>query len=131
MSKTFALLVSGSPHQSQAHLSAQRFVEACYAKGHNISCVFFYGDAVYVANGLMHPANDEQHPHRQWRQLAERFKFTLNACVSVSSKRGVLNQEDSQLAGFTQHNVDKPFEISGLGAWVEASINADRTLHFA
>ncbi len=131
MSKSFAILVTGSPFSSQAHSSAQGFVDAVYQLGHKVSTVFFYGDGVYVANRLLNPANDEQHLGRNWQTLSNQYNFPLQACVSVANKRGMLNQEDSELANLDAFTVSTPFEIAGLGAWAEAVANADKTLHFA
>lgn len=131
MALTFAVLVTGSPYQSQAHLSAQRFIEALYRQGHSVSSVFFYGDGVYVANSLINPANDEVQQHLTWKNLANQYQFKLQACVSVANKRGILSEEDSELAGLESFNVSAPFEVSGLGSWVEASTQSDRSLHFS
>ena len=131
MSLQYAILVSGSPYSSQAHMSAQRFIHACYAQGHSINSVFFYGDAVYIGNNLLTPANDEYQMQREWITLAEKFNIPLQACVSVANKRGILSAEDSQLAGLDNFNIVAPFEISGLGSWVSASTSADRQVHFS
>jgi tRNA 2-thiouridine synthesizing protein D len=131
MSKTFAILVTGSPFTSRAHSSAQGFVEALFKTGHKVLTVFFYGDGVYVASRFLNPANDEPHPGRQWQALASQYQLPLQACISVANKRGLLSQEDSELAQFDGHTVAKPFEIAGLGAWAAAINKADRVLHFA
>lgn len=131
MTTRFSILVTGSPYTSQAHHSAQGFVESLYNKGHQVTCVFFYGDGSYVANQLMHPANDEAHPHYHWQALAHKHGFKLQACVSASAKRGILSKEDSELSGKSSYNVSAPYEIAGLGAWVDAVTNSDKTLHFS
>lgn len=131
MTLQYAILVSGSPYSSQAHMSAQRFIHACYAQGHSVNSVFFYGDAVYIGNKLFSPANDEYQIQREWVNLASKFKVPLQACVSVANKRGVLSAEDSQLAGLDSFNIAEPFEISGLGSWVSAATSADRQVHFS
>lgn len=131
MSKSFAILVTGAPYSSQAHSSAQGFVEAVYKLGHKVSTVFFYNDGVYVANALLNPTNDEPHPGHQWLVLSDEYKFPLQACVSVANKRGMLSEEDSELAKLETYNVKAPFEIAGLGAWAEAVAKSDKTIHFA
>ncbi|MCO7222747.1 sulfurtransferase complex subunit TusD [Pleionea sp. CnH1-48] len=131
MSASFAILVSGSPYTSQAHLSAQSFIEALYQEGQEVSRVFFYSDAVYVANNLQSPPNDEPNWHLRWKELAAKYEFKLQACVSVSLKRGLLSAEEAELNELNQFNVSAPFDISGLGEWAESSINGDRVVHFA
>ncbi|NVJ60003.1 MAG: sulfurtransferase complex subunit TusD [Gammaproteobacteria bacterium] len=131
MTLKYAILVSGSPYSSQAHMSAQRFIYACYQQGHTVNSVFFYGDGVYVANQLLSPANDEFQTQREWQQLANNFKVPLHACVTVANKRGILSAEDSELLGQNFHNLAKSFEISGLGSWVTAAATADRQIHFS
>ncbi|PWK53259.1 sulfurtransferase complex subunit TusD [Pleionea mediterranea] len=131
MTTRFSILVTGSPFTSQAHHSAQCFVDALYSKGHQVTSVFLYGDGSYVANQLMHPANDESHPHQHWRELAQKHGFKLQACVSAAAKRGILSREDSELSGKSSFNVTSPYEIAGLGAWVEAVANSDKSLHFS
>jgi tRNA 2-thiouridine synthesizing protein D len=131
MSKSFAILVTGSPFSSRAHSSAQGFVEAICQKRHEVTTVFFYGDGVYVANRLLNPANDEWHPGQGWLSLANQYQFPLQACISVANKRGLLNQEDSELAQFDAFTVLPPFEIAGLGAWADAVAKADKMIHFA
>ncbi len=131
MPKTFAVLVTGSPYSSQAHGSAIQFIEAVYRLGHSVHSIFFYSDAVYVANQLLNPANDEPHWGLKWKALAAEHNISLQACVSVANKRGILNQEDAELARKPHFNVDAPFEISGLGAWADAVKNTDRTIHFS
>ncbi|WP_144394807.1 sulfurtransferase complex subunit TusD [Pleionea sediminis] len=131
MALKYAILVTGSPYTSQAHSSAQRFVDACYRQGHSVHSVFFYGDAVYVANELWNPANDEQNLQQGWSSLASQYDLTINACVSVANKRGIVSQEDAELAGLPDHNVNADFHIAGLGEWVEASSHSDRVIHFS
>lgn len=131
MSSSFSILVTGGPYSSQAHISAQHFISAIIEQNHLIKCVFFYGDGVLVANHLMHPANDEYHMHLKWRELALTHQLELHACVSVASKRGVLDEQESKLAAKNNFNVTKPFVLSGLGTWAEAVLTSDRSIHFS
>ncbi|WMS88082.1 sulfurtransferase complex subunit TusD [Pleionea litopenaei] len=126
----FALLITGSPYASQAHYSAQGFVEGVYQQGYAIDSVFFYGEAVNIANRFIQPPNDEKHLGISWRQLSERFEFPLNACISAANRRGVISLEEQSIMQLDTHSLLSPFTIVGLGSWVEAAENAERIIQF-
>ncbi len=143
MPQTFSILVTGSPYTSQAHYSAQAFVQAIYQLNHSVLCVFFYQEAVYVANKAIHTLSDESNPQQNWIQLAKVLKFELHACMSVSQKRGILDQSlletSSQVKTSSQADTmsqtmitcEPSFQLSGLGTWAEVSHISDRVVHFS
>jgi len=59
MSKQFIILVTASPLKTQAHLTAMRFIESCLKHQTVIKNIFFYQDAVLVANNFASPPSDE------------------------------------------------------------------------
>lgn len=125
-----ALLVYGSPHSSQASATALRFSKAALAQGHQIYRVFFYGDAVYSANALNTPPQDEADLRSQWQQLAEQHELDLVVCIAAALRRGVINAEEAERFGKTGDNLSQGFTLSGLGQLADASQQADRLVTF-
>ncbi|MEE4246094.1 MAG: sulfurtransferase complex subunit TusD [Kangiellaceae bacterium] len=131
MSKSFTLLITGSPTASQAHLSAQQFIHAIYQKGHTVDSVFFYGEASTVANSLTLVAANEPRLMQQWQSLAQQFQFALISCISAANKRGVVSQEEAELNGLTASNCADGFKIEGLGSLASSLAQSDQLVHFS
>lgn len=112
-----SLLVQGNPHTTQAVANALGFAEAAAAAGHALERVFFYKDAVLVANRL---AADEVRLRERWQALAGRAGFELAVCVAAAGRRGVA--EGGSLA--------PGFAIVGLGQLVQAMEASDRLVTF-
>ena len=115
-----AIVVYGAPYSTQASASALRFARTAHTMGHEIVRVFFYHDAVHVANDLVVAPQDEVDLATGWADLAERSRVQLAVCIAASLKRGV-----------TETNLKSAFEIVGLGQLVDAASAADRFLTFA
>jgi tRNA 2-thiouridine synthesizing protein D len=127
----FAILVHGAPHSSQASLSALRFAEAAVDAGHSMVRVFFYHDAVHVANDFVVAPQDEVDVAASWVEFAERSGTELAVCVAASSKRGVVDANEAQRQSKPTASVRNGFAIVGLGQLVEAAGEADRLITFA
>jgi tRNA 2-thiouridine synthesizing protein D len=123
MSAQFSLLVTGSPTQSQAHLSALRFINAAIAMGHTVKQVFFYEDAVYVANQMVSKPKDELQLTQQWQDLAQQHQFELQVCVAAGNRRGILSPDEAQNLGFKHNNLASGFTVLGL-AQLAASLSS-------
>lgn len=111
----FALLVQAAP-LSGVHQSAQAFVRSLYEQGHEVYRLFFYQDAVLVAN---QQAESDDAVRETWEGLQRAHGFEMDVCVAASTRRGIGGDI-----------VSPAFEIVGLGQMVEAMEVADRTVTF-
>lgn len=111
-----SLLVQGGPCTTSAPLNALHFARATLAAGHEVGRVFFYKDAVSVANRF---ASDDQGLRSGWATLSADGGFELAVCISAAGRRGVV--EDSLADGFV---------IVGLGQLIEAMEESDRLVSF-
>ena len=128
---TFALLVLGAPISTQASDSALAFARAAVAGGHRVLRVFFYRDGVFCANRLAVPATGGQSGAEQWSQLAQAHEIDLVVCIASAIKRGLIDDAEAARYGKGSGNLQPGFELSGLGQWVEACLQADRVVTFA
>ncbi len=115
MQTSFNILVTGSPTQSQAHLSAIRFINAALSSGHLIKSVFFYQDAVNVANKFIIKPNDEFQLTEQWVKLSQKHQFELQVCVAASNRRGIVSSEEAKQNSFDHESINPGFTVTGLG----------------
>ncbi|MGX5201567.1 sulfurtransferase complex subunit TusD [Aliikangiella sp. IMCC44632] len=131
MSKPISLLVTGSPNHSQAHLSALEYCKAVKASQHKIESVFFYQDAVLVANQLGLKPTDETNLLQCWKEDSQQQGYELQVCVAASNRRGVISQEEAQTNQLNCHNLDPQFKVVGLGQLAALMANDTHTLvHF-
>lgn len=126
----FAIQVNTSPYQSNAGLTAYQFITAALAQGHQIFRVFFYHDGVYHAFKYNTPPDDEHQFTRQWSELAQRDQIDLVVCISAAQRRGLLCSDEAKRQGKKDDDLADGFRISGLGQWVEATLEADRFIVF-
>lgn len=115
MSIAFSVLVTGPPTTTQAHFSALRFIQAAVQAGHKINSVFFYQDAIQVANQLICQPSDETQLTQIWATKAKEFNFELQVCVAASNRRGVISAEEAAQNGLTVHNLHPDYLVLGLG----------------
>ena len=111
------LLVQGAPLATGAPERALKFAHAAVQAGHRIGRVFFYNDAVAVANRF---ASDESGIRAEFAELAGEAQFELAVCVTAAGRRGIV-------AGET---LADGFVIVGLGQLIEAIEDSDRLLSF-
>ena len=131
MSTSFTVLVTGSPTHSQAHLSAIRFIEAAAVRENIINNVFFYQDAVVVANRFLCPPQDETQLTDKWAELAKDNGFELQVCVAASNRRGVISEEESRLNGLSDDSLHPSFSVLGLGQLAASmSKTENKLIHF-
>lgn len=112
----FALLITGSPIQSQACQSAVDFCRAAIATGHDIYRVFLLDDAAQLAH--QHCANHAV--QSQWQTLQKNHQLDIVVCVN-SAREHHISEQDNLASGFV---------ISGMGQLIDASANADRLITF-
>ena len=126
-----AIAVYGAPYSSQASSSALRFAETAVAMGHSIVRVFFYHDAVHVANDFIVAPQDEVDVAASWVELAQRTGTELAVCVAASLKRGVVDAAEAARQEKARGDLRAPFRIVGLGQLIEAVGESDRLVTFA
>lgn len=126
----FAIQVSGGPYQHQACHSAYCFARAVLSRGHQLTRVFFYHDAVNVASDLTTPPQDELDLGQAWAALAREHGVDLVVCVAAAQRRGIVDEEERARHGKSAANIAEGFRIAGLGQLVEAAIDAERLVVF-
>ena len=113
----FDLLVQGAPLATGAPERALRFARAVVAARHRIGRIFFYNEAVTVANRF---AADHSGTREHLAQLAAQEEFELAVCVTAAARRGILADE----------SLADGFVIVGLGQLIEAIEGGDRLVSF-
>lgn len=126
----FAIQINASPYHSDAGDCAYRFINAALAAGHEIVRVFFYFDGIYHALRFALPPADETQITASWSELAAQHGIDLVVCISAAQRRGLLSEEEARRQQKTDNDLAPGFRISGLGQWVEATLQADRFIVF-
>jgi tRNA 2-thiouridine synthesizing protein D len=125
----FAIALFAPPHAPSSR-RALRFAEAVLAGGHEIVRLFVYQDAVQLASALTVSAQDELDLPAAWRAFVTEHQLDGVVCIAAALRRGVLNAEEAQRYGRASHNLEAPWELSGLGQLHEAAQDADRLICF-
>ena len=86
--------------------------------------VFFYQDAVTIANELVWRPQDESSLAKQWLEL----DIDLPVCVSAALWRGVTDSDNAKRHQLPQANLQKGFRLAGLGELAEAMLHSERTI---
>lgn len=125
----FAIALLAGP-QDPAARSALEFARAVLASGHRISRLFFYRDAVQLASQLRVTPQDELDITAEWQQFIQTNQLDAVVCIAAALRRGVLNEAEAQRWSRPVANTDAPWELSGLGQWIDALQTADRAVTF-
>lgn len=115
MSKSFTILVTASPQKSQAHLTALKFAKTLAEQNSPIRSVFFYQDAVLVANGYAMPPSDEPQLAALWTSFARQYDIELQTCVAACLRRGVVDEHEAKENKLGSANLNTGFTVVGLG----------------
>jgi tRNA 2-thiouridine synthesizing protein D len=107
----YSVLVCAGPDHPAAQ-TALHTTLAVLARGHTLSRLFFFRDAVLLAE-----ANSLGHDH--WAALIRQHKLDAVLCVSAAEQRGI-----------GAKGAVSPWVISGLGQWADALHHSDRVLSF-
>ena len=94
-----------------------KFAGAAIDAGHRVGRIFFYDEAVVVANRFV---PDDSGTRDGLARLAARSGFELAVCVTAATRRGV--RADESLA--------EGFLLVGLGQLIEAIEDSDRLVSF-
>lgn len=119
---TISLLVQGSPFHSNACEQALEFAKAIIRNGHQLFQVFFYKDAVLIANQSHTIPTDERNIQQDWIDFATTENIKLSVCVGACERRGI----HSTLGA----NKGTVFDVVGLGQLTEAMFESDRLVTF-
>lgn len=125
----FAIVLLAGP-QDPAARSALNFARAVLAAGHQISRLFFYRDGVHLATTLGIQPQDEADIYAQWRTFISDNQLDAVVCIAAALRRGVLNEDEARRWHKPVANTGVPWELSGLGQWVDSLQTADRTVTF-
>lgn len=125
----FAIALLAGP-QDPAARSALSFAQAVVQRGHAISHLFFYRDAVHLANALAVHPQDEADLHGEWLAFISEHELDAVVCIAASLKRGVLDPREAARWNKPASNTGEPWQLSGLGQWIEALQVADRAVTF-
>lgn len=118
------LLITASP-QSSIAWHALGLAQALQIKKEPYS-VFFYQDAVYVANKLNWVAEDQKNLTHEWQAL----NIRLPVCVSAALHRGITDEENAKRHNLSQYNLAENFELVGLGELADAIHHHERVVQF-
>lgn len=129
-SLSYTLVLSGAPYTSQAPQSALAFAKALVAAGHKIDRVFLYGDGVYLASCLASPPSDEVNWTQAWSEFLMETGTRAVACIASALRRGIADSAEQTRYELSANNITKPFEMAGLGDWVESTMTSSRILYF-
>lgn len=88
--------------------------------------VFFYQDAVQIANRLIWQPDDQMNLQQGWLNL----NIALPVCVSASLNRGISDTENAQRHQLQQSNLAEGFKLVGLGELADLTMNAERIIQF-
>ena len=127
---SFTLVITGAPYASQAPQTALAIARAAVDAGHRIDRVFLYGDGVHLASALSTPPSDETHWPREWAAFLQAQEISGIACIASALRRGLVDESEQRRYELGSHNLLSPFQIAGLGEWVEGRIKSTRTLYF-
>jgi len=127
---TFTLVITGAPYSSQAPETALGFAHAVIRAGHTIDRVFLYGEGVHLASSLASPPSDETNWTRAWSDFLQEHSLPAVACIASALRRGLVNESEKQRYQLPASNLAAPFEIAGLGEWVESTLHSSRVIYF-
>jgi tRNA 2-thiouridine synthesizing protein D len=127
----FCILVTGSPTNSQANLSAMRFCKAVVKQNYQVAKVFFYQEATHVANQWAKKPSDENQLAEGWSLFAEENNALLEVCITAAERRGIISSESQSNTEEQISNLHPAFSLVGLAQLVE-SINQPhmKLVHF-
>lgn len=123
------VLITSSPFGNNLHALAQRYIEAA-AEHHTIERVFFYRDAVLVANNSQQVPQGQTSLLQTWVALAEHYKIPLQACIANSLRRGIADTAEQSRYELPCANLDSAFELCGLGDMAVAHKESDKVVQF-
>ena len=118
------ILITAAPTSILAW-HALGLAQSLLAKQHPVR-LFFYQDAVHVANALQWVPDDQRNLTIEWQKLG----IALAVCVSAALARGISDQENAQRHSLPSDNLAPGFQLVGLGELADAVQSAERVIQF-
>ena len=118
------ILITSAPTSIHAW-HALGLAQALHSKNEDFR-VFFYQDAVMVANNLQWAPDDQRKLSQAWQDL----NIRLPVCVSAALARGITDAENAKRHQISTHNLATGFELVGLGELADAVQSAQRLIQF-
>lgn len=115
----FTLFVTASPVNNLAHRRALLFAKAAKRAKHEISLVFFQGEAVQAGNQHSKPVRGKESVASQWASL-EGSDTRLGLCSASAAQRGLAQAGAMHPA----------FEFASLAQLADSAHCSDRTVSF-
>lgn len=125
----FAIALLAGP-QDPAARSALEFARAVLLSGHKIQRLFFYRDAVHLATQLGVQPQDECDLAKEWQSFITENQLDAVVCIAAALRRGILDDAEASRWNRPVANTGPPWELSGLGQWVDSLQIADRAVTF-
>lgn len=120
------LILTTAPHDPLSH-TAVALARALLAAGSALA-VFFYQDAVSVANRLLWQPADRPNVQAEWQALAQAHALALPVCVSAALARGVSDADNAARHGLSGENLAAGFSLTGLGTLAELTAQAQKVI---
>ena len=129
----YSLFITGSPTHSRACHTALDFAEALvqdHQNTHTITGIFFYEEAVTIANDLAMPPRDECNIRDEWCSFSQQHNVPMYVCIAAALRRGILNEPEAKRHGAEHYNLASDFLLEGLGNLVSLSSESDHVIRF-
>lgn len=127
---SYTLVITAAPWSSQAPQTALAFARALVAAGHRLDRLFLYGEGVHLASALSAPPSDEPHWPQQWSAFLSEHEVSGVACIASALRRGLVDEREQARYKLPAHNLRAPFQLAGLGEWVDGTLKSDRVMYF-
>lgn len=119
------LMLLTAPPQSRMAYHALRLAQSMQQQELMFD-VFFYQDAVTIANQQLWYAEDQLNLTQQWQQL----NIPLHVCVSAALSRGVSDLDNANRHQLEHSNLATGFQLVGLGTLADAIHTASHVIQF-
>lgn len=129
----YSLFITGSPTHSKACHTALDFAEALTQdsqNSHTITGIFFYEEAVTIANDLAMPPRDECNIREDWLKFAQQHNVPMYVCIAAALRRGILNEAEAKRHEAEHYNLAPGFLLEGLGSLISLSAESDHVIRF-
>ena len=123
MSSTLLLITA--PPTSRLSYHAFKLAQAMQQTEQHFA-VFFYQDAVSIANADLWRSEDELNLTSAWQSL----NIQLPVCVSAALNRGIADEDNAQRHQLQHHNLASGFALTGLGTLADAISQARHVIQF-
>lgn len=125
----YSICVKGHP-DSPAIGHSLEFSKSTIAAGHQLTGIFFYGDAVSLCLKTRIPSQGTLCLGAEWESFLLDNQLEAIVCIAAALRRGVLDRTEAKRNNFDFNLLRGGFVISGLGQLIAANAEADHVLSF-